>query len=81
MEATSLGGVTRTVLFAGQQPDVSHTDQGVQFTSASDVQRLQAAHIRISWDDRGRPLENIFVERVRRSLKRKRSRSRMEPLR
>jgi Transposase and inactivated derivatives len=50
-------------------PDIFNTDQGVQFTSASYVQRLQAEHIRISWDGRGRALDNIFVERLWRSVK------------
>ena len=50
-------------------PDIFNTDQGVQFTSTSYVQRLQAEHIRISWDGRGRALDNIFVERLWRSVK------------
>jgi putative transposase len=50
-------------------PTIFNTDQGVQFTSSDFVQRLQAEHIRISWDGRGRALDNIFVERLWRSLK------------
>ena len=47
-------------------PEIFNTDQGVQFTSTEFVNRLKAADIRISWDGRGRALDNIFVERVRR---------------
>ncbi|WP_371873941.1 IS3 family transposase [Dictyobacter arantiisoli] len=50
-------------------PSIFNSDQGVQFTSADFVQRLQADHIQISWDGRGRALDNIFVERLWRSLK------------
>lgn len=47
-------------------PEIFNSDQGVQFTSAEFTNRLKAADIRISWDGRGRALDNIFVERVRR---------------
>ncbi len=47
-------------------PEIFHTDQGVQFTSAECTNRLKAAAIRISWDGRGRALDHSFVERVRR---------------
>jgi len=50
-------------------PEIFNTDQGVQFTSAEFVKRLKAADIRISWDGRGRALDNIFVERLWRSVK------------
>src|SRR5207302_4172316 len=50
-------------------PEIFNTDQGVQFTSAQFTNRLKAADIRISWDGRGRALDNIFVERLWRSVK------------
>jgi putative transposase len=50
-------------------PEMFNTDQGVQFTSAEFTNRLKAADIRISWDGRGRALDNIFVERLWRSVK------------
>lgn len=50
-------------------PDIFNTDQGVQFTSAAFTTRLLAAGSRISWDGRGRALDNIFVERLWRSVK------------
>lgn len=53
----------------GATPQIFNTDQGVQFTSAEFTNRLKAAKIRISWDGRGRALDNIFVERLWRSVK------------
>ncbi|GAC1353877.1 MAG: hypothetical protein NVSMB38_30560 [Ktedonobacteraceae bacterium] len=50
-------------------PEIFNTDQGVQFTSTEFVNGLRAADIRISWDGRGRALDNIFVERLWRSVK------------
>ena len=50
-------------------PEIFNTDQGVQFTSTEFTSRLKAADIRISWDGRGRALDNIFVERLWRSVK------------
>jgi len=50
-------------------PDIFNTDQGAQFTSHPYTTRLEQAQIRISWDGRGRALDNIFVERLWRSVK------------
>jgi putative transposase len=41
----------------------------VQFTSIDFTKRLEAASIRISWDGKGRAFDNIFVERLWRSVK------------
>jgi putative transposase len=51
------------------QPDIFNTDQGVQFTSADFLGELQTRGVRISMDGRGRFLDNIFIERLWRSLK------------
>jgi putative transposase len=51
------------------QPTIFNTDQGVQFTSAAYTRRLEQAGIQISWDGRGRALDNVFVERLWRSVK------------
>jgi putative transposase len=53
----------------GGTPELFNTDQGVQFTSTEFVNRLKAANIRISWDGRGSALDNIFVERLWRTVK------------
>jgi putative transposase len=51
------------------RPEIFNTDQGVQFTSKDFTGCLQQAGTRISWDGRGRALDNIFVERLWRSVK------------
>ena len=51
------------------QPNIFNTDQGVQFTSQDFTARLLRSNIRISWDGRGRALDNVFVERLWRSVK------------
>ena len=51
------------------QPDIFNTDQGAQFTSADFVGELAGRKVRISMDGRGRYLDNIFIERLWRSLK------------
>jgi len=51
------------------QPDVFNTDQGVQFTSAAFLDELEGCGVRISMDGKGRFLDNIFIERLWRSLK------------
>ena len=53
----------------GRRPEVFHSDQGCQFTSADFVSRLQAEEIRISWSGRKRCYDNILVERLWRTFK------------
>jgi putative transposase len=50
-------------------PEIFNTDQGSQFTSADFTGRLKAAGIAISMDGRGRALDNVFVERLWRTVK------------
>ena len=50
-------------------PEVFNTDQGVQFTSVSYTARLEAAGAKVSMDGKGRCLDNVFVERLWRSVK------------
>ncbi len=50
-------------------PEIFNTDQGSQFTSWAWTQRLKTAGVRISMDGRGRFLDNIFIERLWRSMK------------
>ena len=50
-------------------PEIFNTDQGSQFTSWTWTQGLREAGVRISMDGRGRFLDNIFIERLWRSLK------------
>jgi putative transposase len=51
------------------RPEIFNTDQGAQFTSVDFTTRLDQAGIRISMDGRGRCLDNVFIERLWRSLK------------
>ena len=50
-------------------PEIMNTDQGSQFTSFAWTDRLRRQGVRISMDGKGRFLDNIFVERLWRSLK------------
>jgi hypothetical protein len=51
------------------KPEIFNTDQGSQFTSGEFTGALAAAGVRISMDGRGRWMDNIFIERLWRSLK------------
>jgi len=50
-------------------PEVFNTDQGVQFTAEAFTGRLLSAGVAVSMDGRGRALDNVFVERLWRSVK------------
>ena len=50
-------------------PEIFNTDQGSQFTSQAFTSRLESRGIAISMDGRGRALDNVFVERLWRSVK------------
>ena len=52
-----------------KRPEIFNTDQGVQFTSGQFVGRLERSGVKISMDGKGRALDNIFVERLWRSVK------------
>ena len=51
------------------RPDIFNSDQGSQFTSPRFTAVLTAAVVRISMDGRGRWMDNVFIERLWRSLK------------
>lgn len=50
-------------------PEIFNSDQGAQFTAKVFTQRLQQAQVQISMDGRGRCHDNIFIERLWRSVK------------
>ena len=52
-----------------RRPEIFNTDQGSQFTAQAFTGRLEAAGVAISMDGRGRFLDNIFVERLWRTVK------------
>lgn len=51
------------------KPEIFNTDQGSQFTSDDFTRVLKEAGVRISMDGRGRWMDNVFIERLWRSLK------------
>ncbi len=51
------------------KPQIFNTDQGSQFTSARFLDPLRSAEVQISMDSKGRALDNIFVERLWRTVK------------
>jgi putative transposase len=57
------------VAFTFGQPEIWNSDQGAQFTSADFLAPLKRRGIAISMDGRGRALDNVFIERLWRSLK------------
>lgn len=66
------GGFCRDMLdeaLATGTPEVFHTDQGVPFTAGAWVARVEASGAKVSMDGRGRCLDNVFVERLWRTVK------------
>ena len=53
----------------GGTPEIFNTDQGVQYTATAFTDRLELAGVAISMDGRGRWLDNVFVERLWRTVK------------
>ena len=52
-----------------RKPEIFNTDQGCQYTSTAFTSRLKDHKIRISMDGRGRALDNVFIERLWRTVK------------
>ena len=50
-------------------PEIFNTDQGVQYTARAFTERLEMAGVAVSMDGRGRWMDNVFVERLWRTLK------------
>ena len=55
--------------FAYGAPDIFTSDQGIQFTFQAWIARVEQAGSRVNMDERGRGFDNIFIERLWRSLK------------
>lgn len=51
------------------QPEIFNTDQGCQYTASNFLKALKDRNIKISMDSKGRALDNIFVERLWRTIK------------
>ena len=69
METDFCVGALREAMERHGRPEIFNTDQGVQFTSAAFLDQLSGQGVRISMDGKGRFLDNIFIERLWRSLK------------
>jgi putative transposase len=61
--------MTLEVALINSKPEIFNTDQGCQFTSSGFTQILETLHIKISMDHKGRCFDNIFVERLWRTVK------------
>lgn len=59
----------RARAFAGCVPEIFNTDQGCQFTSEEWTSKLKSWGVQISMDGRGRWMDNVFIERLWRSIK------------
>jgi len=51
------------------RPEINNSDQGSQFTAEEYVEKVKSADVKVSMDGRGRVFDNIFTERLWRSLK------------
>jgi putative transposase len=70
-QSLEIGFVLATVdrALAIAQPDIWNSDQGSHFTSPQYTERLLERNVRISMDGKGRALDNIFTERLWRTVK------------
>ena len=64
-----LEALDNALINTGEVPEIFNTDQGSQFTSAEWTERLLALGIEISMDGKGRWMDNVFIERLWRSVK------------
>lgn len=64
-----LGALQEATVVAGCAPGIFNTDQGCQFTGQEWITTVESLGSRVSMDGRGRWLDNVFIERLWRSLK------------
>lgn len=69
LEADFCIEVLKQAILKYGKPEIFNTDQGVQFTSEGFTQVLKDHEIQISMDGKGRAIDNIFIERLWRSVK------------
>ena len=69
MDGAFCVGVLEAALLHYHKPTIFNSDQGAQFTANAFTQTLQQADVQISMDGRGRCYDNIFIERLWRSIK------------
>ena len=64
-----LRALEQAIASTGRTPEIFNTDQGCQFTSLEWTERLEELGVKISMDGRGRWMDNVFIERLWRSVK------------
>jgi putative transposase len=64
-----LAALEQALETTGRRPEIFNTDQGSQFTGAEWTGRLTELGVKISMDGRGRWMDNVFIERLWRSVK------------
>jgi putative transposase len=69
MEASFCVAALEEALERHGKPEIFNTDQGSQFTGKEWIGTLTSAGVKISMDGRGRWMDNVFIERLWRSLK------------
>ena len=69
LDADSSHRVLKRAIQKFGKPEIVNSDQGAQFTCKDWVELLKSNAIRISMDGKGRALDNVFIERLWRSVK------------
>ena len=64
-----LTALNQALTQTGKRPEIFNTDQGSQFTSSEWIDRLEGLGVRVSMDGKGRWMDNVFIERLWRSVK------------
>lgn len=64
-----LSALNQALSKTGRKPEIFNTDQGGQFTSSEWIDRLEGMGVRVSMDGKGRWMDNVFIERLWRSVK------------
>ena len=67
--AAGVGALARAQRLGRRAPAVANSGPGSQFTSAEHIEAVASSEVRVSMDGRGRCLDNVFIERLWRSLK------------
>lgn len=70
LEAAASLSVLKEAIIRYGKPEIVNSDQGAQFTCREWVESLKQEHVQISMDGKGRAIDNIFIERLWRTVKR-----------
>ena len=69
LDANSSHRVLKQAISKNRKPEIINSDQGCQFTCHEWIEYLDKENIQISMDGKGRAIDNIFIERLWRSVK------------